>query len=225
MKKTRTTMTMTGAALMAVPLLFGGCATRGYVRDTVREQIAALEGEVQKNQAGLKGLEGDVQRNRTSADLASSKADDLAGRLESIHQLALDRTGYTVVDRSSVYFDFDSADLNVKALETLRALRADLEAKPQAMVGLFGFADPTGPVNYNLDLGRRRAESVLRYLAEDSSLPLGRFETISYGENIPASEAGRVKSEAERRQVVVLVMQKNDPERHEDKLPTVSRYQ
>ena len=74
---------------------------------------------------------------------------------------------------------------------------------------IFGFADPTGPQEYNLELGRRRAEAVERFSITNAPSQLSRVQTISFGEDLPASEASRLGAgNKERRQVLVVLIER-----------------
>jgi outer membrane protein OmpA-like peptidoglycan-associated protein len=54
------------------------------------------------------------------------------------------------------------------------------------VVELAGFTDQTGSENYNLDLSRRRAWAVQRYLVEHK-VPLYSIHMVGLGEEVPPS--------------------------------------
>jgi len=85
----------------------------------------------------------------------------------------------------TVYFDYDEARLRPDAKESLRRNAELLRGKPQARVELQGNCDERGTEEYNLALGKRRAESAKQYLA-DLGVPAGRLTTVSFGEENPA---------------------------------------
>ena len=76
------------------------------------------------------------------------------------------------------------SDVALSALES----NADwLKLNPDARVIIEGHCDDRGTTEYNLELGARRAKSVRDHLGRlgvDTSM----LETISYGEERPASE-------------------------------------
>ena len=51
----------------------------------------------------------------------------------------------------------------------------------RAIITIEGFTDSSGPAEYNLQLGERRAEAVRDYL-ESAGIPADRMRTVSYGE-------------------------------------------
>jgi peptidoglycan-associated lipoprotein len=83
------------------------------------------------------------------------------------------------------YFDFDSARLTEETKETLRQNAAWLIERPTVEVQLQGHCDERGTVEYNFNLGQRRAEAVKAFLVQQG-VPPDRLHTISYGEERPA---------------------------------------
>lgn len=73
------------------------------------------------------------------------------------------------LDLATVYFDFDRAAIRPDQRDAWRpnaeALRAVLRDAPDAQVVLEGRCDERGDEEHNLALGKRRAESVRRFLA------------------------------------------------------------
>ncbi|MDM7917481.1 MAG: OmpA family protein [Candidatus Eisenbacteria bacterium] len=164
-----------------------GCATRGYVRDRVSEVRAEM------NEA----------HGRFGTRIASAEAG-----VDSVRYLALGRVGYEETTRDRVYFEFDSAVLSDEARSVLDGVADDLRAHPEYAANVYGFADPTGPEEYNYGLGRRRADAVLRYLLDRTPGDLGRYESISFGELAPSAEDAAVGEGADRRQALILLMQR-----------------
>ena len=85
----------------------------------------------------------------------------------------------------TVYFDYDSAQLTDETKETLRENANWLREHPQVEVQAQGHCDERGTVEYNFNLGQRRAESVKSFLGSLGISP-NRIHTISYGEERPA---------------------------------------
>jgi outer membrane protein OmpA-like peptidoglycan-associated protein len=56
------------------------------------------------------------------------------------------------------------------------------------IVEVQGFTDSTGASAANVELSRRRAAAVVRYLTLDGKLPLYRVNTIGYGKASPAAD-------------------------------------
>jgi peptidoglycan-associated lipoprotein len=105
-----------------------------------------------------------------------------------------------------VYFAFDSDALSDAETSTLDRAVGGIGEHPEALVDVYGFADPTGPATYNLGLGQRRAEAVLRYLVARSPDALSRYAAVSFGEeSLAAMTDGSGDAAQDRRVVVSLV--------------------
>lgn len=85
----------------------------------------------------------------------------------------------------TVYFEFDSARLTDQAKETLRQNAKWLLEHPEIEVQVQGHCDERGTVEYNFNLGQRRADAVKKFLVDLGVSP-SRIHTISYGEERPA---------------------------------------
>ncbi|MCZ2497747.1 OmpA family protein [Xylophilus sp. Kf1] len=77
-------------------------------------------------------------------------------------------TRYTL--RASTFFDFDDAGMRSKdgkSSAELDQIIQKVHANYMTVenIDVIGYADPTGSATYNLDLSRKRAETVARYLA------------------------------------------------------------
>ena len=182
-----------------------GCATRSYVRRQVMDLRAAMTVADDSLDAGLQGVRG------LAAD-ADSRATAAVQGLRSAQDLALGRVGYREVNRYQVYFAFDSAEPEASSAAVLERVKDQISRNPHLLVELYGFADPTGPAAYNLELGRRRAESVLRDLADRVPGRLGRFQAVSFGETPPVQEMAGLGAGGQRRQVEIVLVERTRPE-------------
>jgi len=92
----------------------------------------------------------------------------------------------------SVYFDFDDATVKSEFNGLIETHGKYLQGNPRLAVRIEGHADERGSAEYNLALGQKRAEAVVRALkiigVKDSQM-----EPISYGEERPVA-AGQGES-------------------------------
>ena len=84
------------------------------------------------------------------------------------------------------YFDYDSARLTEEAKDILRQNAEWLRAHPEMEVQIQGHCDERGTVEYNFNLGQRRAEAVKDFLV-GLGISSDRIQTISYGEERPVA--------------------------------------
>jgi outer membrane protein OmpA-like peptidoglycan-associated protein len=145
----------------------------------------------------VKGLEGTVTEANDTAKGARTRADEVDGRLTRLWE---NRHVRKLADSVTVQFAFNSAELADAAQTSLVALVRELQQNPKLMIELEGYADPTGPREYNVQLSQRRVESVRRYLVQNG-VELGRIDAIGLG-----SIADPMVSNAAKRRVTVKVM-------------------
>ena len=86
----------------------------------------------------------------------------------------------------TVFFDYDDSALRPDAKDGLRRNAEYLRSVANAKVELQGNCDERGTEEYNLALGKRRAESAKQYLA-DLGISPQRLTTVSFGEENPAA--------------------------------------
>ncbi len=87
----------------------------------------------------------------------------------------------------TIYFDFDSSNLSADARSGLQANASYMKSNPNVSVTIEGNCDERGSAEYNLALGKRRAEAAFKYMA-DLGVATSRMSTVSYGKERPAVE-------------------------------------
>ncbi len=101
------------------------------------------------------------------------------------------------VELNNILFDFNKADIRPEYKDRLDALAKFLEKTPEAYVVIEGFSDGTGDPKYNLELSRKRAESVKNFLTQNYTYLAGeanvpniaekRLVTVWYGKELPVA--------------------------------------
>jgi OOP family OmpA-OmpF porin len=119
------------------------------------------------------------------------------------------------VELDNILFDYNSTGIRSEYHDELDALAKYLEKNPEAYVVLEGFADSTGDPKYNLDLSRRRAESVKNYLmqreifsaaeANISAVAEKRLVTLWYGKDLPVASNDTAEGRQLNRRVRLTV--------------------
>jgi outer membrane protein OmpA-like peptidoglycan-associated protein len=213
--------TRIAVVLPAIVLLATGCATKDWVRTEVAERVDAqgrrITGSVDSLGAKVKTVEDAHDATRTlattareradgaftkadgalaRADGALAKANDVDGRLT---RLWASRYKRSVVDSTNVHFGFDKSELDDGAQTALLTTIEEMKKNPALAVVLEGYTDPRGARSYNLELARRRVESVRRHLVA-AGVELWRINAIGPG----PIDAMHV-AEAVKRRVTVTV--------------------
>jgi peptidoglycan-associated lipoprotein len=110
----------------------------------------------------------------------------------------------TSVPSHTVYFEFDSAEIRATSLGDIEALaRYYRNHRTGAAIVLEGHADERGSREYNLALGQKRAEAVLKALVVLGVTP-ARAEAISFGEEKPAVAGSTEEAWAKNRRVELI---------------------
>lgn len=130
------------------------------------------EGAVEDLSGAVEDLEGPV------LDIVGTVG-SLDGALQDVGE------GTTFVLAADVYFAFDSADLQPRAATDLATVAEQVRTAGTASLEVTGHTDSVGTPEYNLDLSRRRAESVRAALAP--LLPGVRLTAVGVGETQPAA--------------------------------------
>ena len=185
-----------------------GCASKGYVREEVGaseartgEHIEAIEGQVEANQTRLAEQQAEL-------DKLSGTTREALERALAAGKLAEGKFLYeTVLSDDRVRFGFDSSELSDEARVMLDDLAADLRQRDENVyIEIQGHTDSTGSDDYNLDLGRQRAEAVQRYLNLRHAVALHRMSVVSYGETAPVADNGTRDGRSANRRVVLVVL-------------------
>lgn len=118
-----------------------------------------------------------------SAAAPASQTQSGGTQQESVSGSQLGTTG-AVIDKRSVYYDFDSYALKSEYKPVVEANASYLKQHPQANVRIEGNCDERGSSEYNIALGQRRADSVKKML-ELAGVSAQQIETVSYGKEKP----------------------------------------
>lgn len=87
----------------------------------------------------------------------------------------------------TIYFMYDSADIQQDFIPVLAAHAQYLVAHPGQRLTLEGHADERGSREYNIALGEKRSKAVARFLKEQNVSDM-QITEVSYGEEKPAAE-------------------------------------
>ncbi|MFN0303413.1 MAG: peptidoglycan-associated lipoprotein Pal [Burkholderiales bacterium] len=106
--------------------------------------------------------------------------------------------------RHSVYFGFDEYNVNPQFINVIEDHARYLRANPSVKARVEGNSDERGSREYNLALGQRRAEAVMKVL-NLHGVPADRVEVISLGEEKPSRTGHDDASWAENRRSDVML--------------------
>jgi OmpA-OmpF porin, OOP family len=217
------------AALLVLSTV--GCATKKMVRqdvDDLQTKIDRTNSKVDEktaqNAADIKDVDqkaqtGIAQAQKTGEDASqqASKADQDAQGANTLAQKGVAQATQVqqtvdgmdnpqTVKTETVLFAFNRSTLTADDKAKLDALQQAFSNLKYYSVEVTGYTDKTGPVAYNLDLSRKRADAVVRYLTENDKVPLVKVHVLGYGEDMPAGSNHSRAGRKENRRVEVKIL-------------------
>jgi len=138
--------------------------------------------------AGAKGI----------ADKGLAKATDVEGRLMGIDN-------YELVATEAVQFAWGKSVLTPEAKEKLDQAAGQITKHKRYVIEIQGFTDKTGSTDVNLELSRRRANEVVRYLTMNHKVPLHRIHVLGMGSLQPVADDKTSEGRKQNRRVELRI--------------------
>ncbi len=103
----------------------------------------------------------------------------------------------------SVYFGFDSYDVEPEYLRYVEAHAKWLVEHPDVKIAIQGNTDERGGREYNLALGQKRSEAVKQRM-QLLGVPAARIEAVSFGKEKPVAEGHSEEAWAQNRRADIV---------------------
>ncbi len=192
-----------------------GCASKKYVQEQVANSESVTNGKIGEVQTSVEGNQKEITAlHQNDAEMQkqikklSATANEALERAKKAGKLAEGTfIAEVILTDEDVRFGFDKYALSDEAKAALDAFAAAVLAKNVgAYVEIQGFTDNIGSESYNLSLGYKRAEKVMKYLASEKGFPLYRMNVTSYGEYKPIADNKTSEGRAQNRRVALVLM-------------------
>ena len=176
--------------------------TNQYEKQT-NGRIAWLTNKEQSDVSQLNGRIATTDQNLSQVSAALQSAQATASRAmeepapAKSESVTATPANYQLVDKADVLFGFNRATLTPDARTKLDEVAAKFRSMPRGVVELAGFTDRSGSANYNLELSRRRAWAVQRYLVEHD-VPMRSIHMVGMGEEAPPDGLKSESAQTER---------------------------
>lgn len=121
-------------------------------------------------------------------------ADDMANAIGQVGSVAL----------YGVYFDNDKDVPRADSQPTLQEIAKLMAANPKLKIQVVGHTDNAGAPEYNLDLSRRRAASIVRTLVTSYGVPSTRISSFGCGPYSPVASNDTEDGKAKNRRVELV---------------------
>jgi outer membrane protein OmpA-like peptidoglycan-associated protein len=199
-----------GIAVVVALLLGPACATKKYVQTetaTVDKKVEGLQTTIEDNQKRIKEHD---ERLATLGSLITQNQTDIKNtdtKIEDVKKMAQGTlVAKAVLTNDQAKFKFDSAELGPEAKAALDEFVQKLVADNRGVyLEIRGYTDNVGPEDYNLLLGKRRADSVRDYFYKQYHIPLYRMQVISMGSADPIADNSTREGRSQNRRVEILV--------------------
>jgi outer membrane protein OmpA-like peptidoglycan-associated protein len=159
-----------------------------------RKEAEARAQEAEQAQRQALAAQSQAKNAQDEAAAATAKTKELEASLQALKAKVKQTDRGLVLTLGDVLFEFNKADLKAGALRNLYPLVTFLKDNAARSVAIEGYTDSVGGESYNLDLSRRRAEAVRRFLVENGIAQV-RVTASGLGEAYPVasnnSETGR----------------------------------
>src|ERR687892_241184 len=221
-----------------ISLLVSACATKGFVREQISTTETRLVQRADTTEGKLRETSDRTASNTQALEAAGQRLTSLDGRIGEVQTLAGDakkdaatvaaaqrdaeaqftqrfkeRNKYSMVDTKVIFFDFNKADLRDDGMNELEEVARALQADPNGVLELQGFADQRGTDKYNYQLTRDRVDAVVRYLVQRHNIDLRRIHAVGMGKaTLEQGQKGSKDALAKSRRVEIrLLAPQSDP--------------
>jgi outer membrane protein OmpA-like peptidoglycan-associated protein len=180
----------------------------------IEQRIGSAEERLARAESAAERLSGQVEELTEAANLARGGAkaaqETADAAVEGVNKTnerisALDE--YEVRKSVIISFRVGSALLLPEAKAKLDQIAAEAKSERGFLIEVRGFASADGPESMNRRLSQRRAEAVVRYLAEKHDIPLRRIILpFGYGEAMPIADNSTREGRQQNRRAEVRIL-------------------
>ncbi len=205
--------------LVATSVRFGETELR--TAQSIQARVDPVETDLNKATARVGELEQNAQRisgqldelaavsnaARGGAKAAQDTADAAVTGVNQTNERISALDDYTVQNKSMINFKVGSALLSPEAKTALDQIAQQAQNAKGFVIEVRGFASADGSEEANRRLSQRRADAVVRYLAETHNIPLRRIITpFGYGEAQAVADNTTKQGREQNRRVEVSVL-------------------
>jgi outer membrane protein OmpA-like peptidoglycan-associated protein len=182
--------------------------------DPVETRVGSAEGRIEQVEQNSQRLSGQIDElaavsnaARGGARAAQDTADAAVAGVNATNERISSLDDYVPQESIAISFRSGSAILSRDAKAQLDEIATKALNAKGYVIEVSGYADATGSVERNRRLSTQRADSVVRYLAENHRIPLRRIVTpFGYGEAQAVADNTTREGRAQNRRVEVKIL-------------------
>jgi OOP family OmpA-OmpF porin len=214
-------------AVLALGSLFiVGCATKGYVRNSIQpidQKVDQVDQNSQKRDSSQVAdinktnqvIDEDEKKLDATSEIAKTADDTSRGAMAKTNQNAKDLSDlrtvvaniddYKPVNTAVVHFAVNKDALTKDEKAKLDDVAGQIGSLQRYFITVEGFTDQTGDAAYNDQLSRERANQVISYLVGSHDVPVYRIHMVGLGKQKLIDEGKGRKAREESRRVEITV--------------------
>jgi outer membrane protein OmpA-like peptidoglycan-associated protein len=162
------------------------------------KKAAAAAQSAERAQQSASQAQSAADNATTLAQQSITRAGDLERRLNSLDNFQL-------VTTEKVYFGLNRSELTKEEREKLDQAVQSIQNMKNFVIEIAGYTDRTGSRAANLELSRRRANAVVRYLTVQHNIPLRKIHDIGAGSEFPDADNSTRAARKENRRVDIRI--------------------
>lgn len=182
--------------------------------DPVENRVGTAENRIEQVESNAQRLSGQLDElaavsnaARGGAKAAQETADAAVAGVNATNERISSLDDYTAQQSVTVNFRVGSAILSPEAKASLDQIAQQALQARGYVIEVRGFASAEGGQELNRRLSQKRADAVVRYLAETHNVPLRRIITpFGYGANQPVADNKTREGREQNRRVEVSVL-------------------
>ena len=195
-----------------IGIVLTGCAKKAMTKQEPgisEQQTEAAAAERERERARLEAekatREKELREREDAARKAAEAQKELEKSLVSKKYPGIEGEVFESKLLKDVYFEFDRYDIRPEAAPLLKENAALLMKYPKMKIQVEGHCDERGTSEYNLSLGERRADSVMKYLFS-LGISRDRISTISFGEERPFDPSHTEEGWSKNRRAHIVIV-------------------
>ena len=149
--------------------------------------------------AGIGGVAGGVVGYQMDKQIKELKEDTAGSGIDVTQE-----GDGILVNLPDVTFAVNSTEISPSFQAALDNVAQSMTKYPDSLIDVYGHTDSTGSDTYNLDLSKRRADSVARYLIM-RRVASSRIQTQGMGKNYPVADNTTAEGRAKNRRVEIKI--------------------
>jgi outer membrane protein OmpA-like peptidoglycan-associated protein len=180
-------------------------AAEREAQNLTADQLKRAQNELSSTKSNLEKTQDQLAREKAAREEAEKKAAQAMADLQKIASVKQESRGMVITLSGSVLFPTNESSLLPGAIVKLNDVADALtKGNPDANITIEGHTDSQGQRQYNMDLAKKRADSVKDQLVA-RGVAADRITTVGIGPDRPIADNKTAEGRANNRRVEIIV--------------------